>query len=83
MVWQCWSDISATSQKSIKWAGEWSLFPLPGGMKEGGIQRLITAILPGPRSSSDSPRPCLPQRTPWKSDARAWVRALTCRDLGE
>lgn len=44
------------------------------GVLRGSKQGLITAASSGPRSSSASPRPCLPQRTPWRSGGRAWVR---------
>lgn len=73
MGWLCWSDTSATSRKSTRWAGEW-LPRLVFGGHGGGNQGLISAAFPGPRSSSASPRPCLPQRTPWRSGGRAWVR---------
>lgn len=49
------------------------LYPVFGG-HQGGKHGLITAALSGPRSSSASPRPCLPQRMPWRSGGRAWVR---------
>lgn len=49
------------------------LYPVFGG-HGGGKHGLITAALSGPRSSSASPRPCLPQRMPWRSGGRAWVR---------
>ena len=72
MGWLCWSGTWATSRKSTRWAGEWR--PCLGFEGYGvGNQGLITAALPGPRSSSASPRPCLPQRMPWRSDDRAWV----------
>lgn len=71
--WLCWSGTLAISQKSIRWAGEWC--PLLGSRGRGDDnQGLITAALPGPRSSSAFPRRCLPQRMLWKSGDRAWVR---------
>lgn len=31
MGWLCWSDTSATNQRSTKWAGKWGLCLGPGG----------------------------------------------------
>lgn len=72
--WLCWSGTWATSQRSTRWAGEWCL-PVPSVWGTRGWQAgADLCCLSGPRSSSASPRPCLPQRTPWKSGGRAWVR---------